>query len=185
MQLALETFDRNGSGQTAVANPANSRLYQEGFAAGLAEAATQFETDQLSLKAIVANEIADMSFGFTEARAHILSQITPLLQSILTVILPSVQSVSLKAMLLELVTDALAIDTNAPVRLTVHPDQERAMTDALAGVDHPNLVLHTDRNLKVHAAIATLCTGETSLDLDAALDLISGVLENMPLAIKR
>lgn len=185
MLLALESFETADPARSQREDRTQSALYREGFDAGRAAAQDALAADQARLKASLVQEIADMSFGFAEAQAHVTSQMSELMAAVLQVILPAAMTVSLRAQLSELLTEALAADAAAPVTLTVNPDQFESVTAALAQLDHPFLRVSTDPNLTTHAAITSLVSGETHLDLDRALALISDVFSNLPASEER
>ena len=82
-------------------------------------------------------------------------------------------------MLYDLLISTAKIDALAPITISVHPDQLEAAKSALEDTT-ANLLLRGDLSLGPHAALTQSVSGESVLDLDAALSEINGVLDALP-----
>lgn len=185
MGLSLEAFDTDGAADNDVASPRQTSQFQAGFEAGVEAGLQQAAAQQDALRADVVQSISDMAFGYNEARAHLLKHINPLILITINRLLPATLQSSLGVNLHQMIAEALEIDAAAPAILSVAPDQVAAITLALADMTHPHLTIQSDARLTSHAAIVTACTGETALDLDAALAQISDIYDAIPQSLQR
>jgi flagellar assembly protein FliH len=182
MPLTLETFDDD---ESAAQTQNNSYDYQLGYAAGEAAAIAARAAEQGSLRNEVVQSIADINFGFDEAHHHILAQLGPLFNAMLTQILPATLSSGLVAALQDIAIAAAQQDADHPIVLRLPPDQLEAVQAALTDAAHPHMTFVADPTLNTHAAIAQTASTETALDLDTALSEISGVFDALPETKKR
>lgn len=144
----------------------------EGRAAGLAEAAA--EEDRL--RADLVRTFADMSFGYAEARRHVLTGLQPLFAAIVEGFLPDIAEAAMAPRLRALLQAAAETDGAAPVEIAVHPSQRGALEEALAGWHGMPVTIREDAGLGPGEAFLATATQETALDLDALRDAMQAAL---------
>lgn len=177
--VLLESFD-NGA-DTA---PAPDLGYDTGYAAGRAEALAEAAAAQDALQAEVVQTIADLGFTFAEAKRDITLALGPLFDQVIDTLLPHCVRVGFGGEIASLITARLQEALGGGLSLTVHPDQETALTSAFAGVSvRPQIA--TDASLKPHEAWVGFATSTTHLDLDTLCDDIGSILSAIHLTPER
>lgn len=170
----LENFEVGTSSASSIpANqPENLPGYDAGFAAGQAAAMAQ----QSVVEASLVEALSDMSFGFEEARQHILGGLAPLFQALIDQLLPRTIEESFHARLAETLQN-LALDrARGPVRLIVHPNQVAAVSTLLPSVSGLEFELHQDPEVGQHGALISQGTSESILDVDDLIEEIRKTL---------
>ncbi|MEJ6396373.1 FliH/SctL family protein [Yoonia sp. 208BN28-4] len=185
MLINLEDFDTRSPSPGHRSDPTNTPLYKDGFAAGEAAAKQEILNEQDLLKATLVQEIADMSFGFAEAQAHVTAQMTSLCETLMHRILPAVLTTSLRSQLLDLINAAIAQDAKAPMTICVPKDQLDAIKASLGDHAENFITFVGDPTMTSHAALVSGPHRETHLDLDLALVQISAVFDNLTTYQKR
>lgn len=168
--LCLESFDPDDSFDAATATP--PQTFADGYAAGLAEAAEKFTSEQATLKQDLVQSISDAAFGYHEAQAHLITSIAPLFDAMVTAILPATLAPALHAHILDMVQSALKSDLQTPVILKVPADQCEAIAAIMGDANAPHVRIEADLALGNHAAWIIGAKEETALDLDGTLAAI-------------
>lgn len=166
--LALESFEdalTDESGPTTAFNDG----YQQGFDAGRAAA----EMGSATLASALVQAISDIDFTYTEARTQLLKSLAPLFETLTATVLPHCIETGFAGHLAEELARAAAADTNNPVRVYIHPDQQIAVQMA---TEHLEIEIHADPALGPHTAWIQRGNTETQLELDRLLDQINAAL---------
>ena len=173
--LRLESFDAGRSVRQSVAQISDvPQGYHEGYAAGVAaaEATMLVANDQLQSDLV---QIAKSALSTHEtSQQQVVAAVAPLLDTLISTLLPKALLPVLHARLRDLVLRALEDDAAMPLILKVPPGQVDAVTKALADLAHAPLTILADPTLSNAAAWAIAPNGETALDLDGALAEIAG-----------
>lgn len=162
--LPLESFDESPHDldETADGPPGS---YQEGYAAGCADAEAAHRADQARLSGDLVQTFADMSFGYAEARLEIMAALRPLFTMMSQRMLPELAHATLVPHLVDLLAKAAAADTARPIRVTVHPLHVDALKTTLCEAGGFKAEVQGDPLLGDAEAIFTTPDGETALDL--------------------
>lgn len=177
--LTLESFEtkNDGFGLHFDAGPtadfAAGRA--EGYENGLQEAALR--QDALSNELV--QTIADMSFGYAEARLQLLRSLGPLFETIIERLIPETIATAFPAHIAAQLNAAAKVDTAAPLTLTVHPDQIAAVSKILPVSMDMALTIDSDPNLSPNAAWIASPHMETALDLDGLVVDLSSTLSTL------
>lgn len=166
--LNLESFDS----QLDKAQEAPPATYEDGYAAGLAEAQAQFELDQSRLKESVVQALNDSVLGYQEAQSHFVIGMQTYLDAVFNCILPAVLAPALHAQLIQILKEGVTKDAQEPVKLNVSSDQFATVTRLVGDLGFTHIAVVKDASLSEHAAFITSQTRELSLDVDAALSAI-------------
>lgn len=178
--LNLEIFDGATDGDLSHAGKtAAPATYEEGYTDGLAAAEAAFQAQQSTLQNDLVQSIETAAFGYHEAQGAMIAAVQPLLESMLSTLLPAVLAPALHAHLRDMIDVALKEDLTVPIRLAVPPDQLEAVQVALGHTDVPQLKLTSDPDLQTHAAWICLDGTETALDLDGALAAIGAHIASL------
>lgn len=126
----LEVFDTDPSPapasgmvvtQIGAIEEAKLAAYEQGYKAGWDDAAAAQSEDQGRIRADLARNLQQLSFTWQEARAHILKAVEPLLEEMVTRLLPETARETLAPMVLEQVMPMAEDLTDQPVALVLNP----------------------------------------------------------------
>ena len=137
--------------------------YDAGYAAALADMAAR----QAQLSDATAQAISDITFGFAEARLHLLADLGPLFRTLIDKVLPASLPDSFRAHVAAQLVAAAKADINHAFRLCLHPQQVAAVTQALPAALRDHVTVDGDPSLSLHAATIARDRHETALDHDA------------------
>lgn len=178
--LHLESFDTCDTGVALRSKPhQKARTYEDGFAEGQSQAAAAFAAENESLREAVADSIESAGREYETIQAQVLRAVMPLLDSMLSALLPAMLEPALHAHLRDMVETALSDDLAKPLRLTVPVNQLEAIRGSLAQIHQGRIEIIADPALTDHAAWVSAQDQETALDLDGALALIAEHLQSL------
>lgn len=175
--LQLESFDAPGAMTPALAPPAEAEGYQDGYAAGAAatEAALKMTQDHLREELVAAVQAAGLTLQ--DVQKDLVASVTPLLNAILSQVMPATLAPALYENLRQLVTRALAADAQTQLTLRIAPEHVEPVRQVLRDIAEPPIQVCEDPSLNGAAAWVVTPRGETALDMDAALASIRTHLE--------
>ena len=172
VMFALEDFADPTPAKESQISPDWQDGYDAGYAAALADCArTQSQLSQDTIQAL-----SDITFGFAEARLHVLAGLEPLFRSLVNRILPAALADGFSAHVLSRLLAAAKTDISQPFRVTLHPTQVAAISNVLPDQLATLLTLAADSALSPHTAMIDGPTAETALDHDALLADLSDSL---------
>lgn len=135
--LRLEVFEPDAEPvetvpQQATTADQESRLeaYEQGYRAGWEDAANAHAEDQRRLRADLARSLQALGFTYQEARSHVLKSLAPLMQDMVSKLLPEMAREALAPTVLETLMPLAEQLADEPVTLVVHSD-DRAAIEAL------------------------------------------------------
>ena len=166
--LDLESFDTSTE-HDADTPPAS---FEDGFAAGYADAERQFEANQSRLKETLILALNDSVFGYQEAQEHFVSGMQSYLEAVIDKILPAALVPALHANLLSVLTLAHQQNAQAPINLKVSTDQFLPVSELVNELELSHVSVEVDDALTTHAAFMSPSDRELTIDLDAALKAI-------------
>ena len=170
--FALEDFAAPAAPPPDPQHPEELPGYAEGHAAAMAEV----EASQALLAQEVVQAISDVTFGFAEARLHVMAGLEPMFRILIDTVLPAALPASFRAHLVaRLVADART-DVSRPFALALNPAQIDAVSAILPPTLVPLLTLTPDPGLSAHTAAIRQGSLETALDHDALLADITQAL---------
>lgn len=177
--LSLESFETVAT-DSFDQGQAFAQGYDEGFAAGLAAA----NADNATLSSSLVQTFSDISFTYAEARAQILQSLGPLIETLTSAVLPHCVVSGFAGVLAQELSSIAGADTSAPICVHVHPDQQVAVQQVVAGLQS-EITVQTDHSLDLHAARISRANTETQLDLDQLLMQITEALNAITLLENR
>ncbi|WP_095587902.1 flagellar biosynthesis protein [Actibacterium ureilyticum] len=101
--------------------------YEDGYRAGWDDAVAAAEQDQSRVTEDLAKSLADISFGYTEARSHVLNCLAPVLSAMAEKLLPEAAHAHFAETVLAAAEQIAARATDHPVELAVAPDARVAL----------------------------------------------------------
>lgn len=128
--LNLEDF---GGPPRVTADDRTDTRYEEGYRAGWDDAVAAAEQNQSQVTEDLAKSLADISFGFTEARTHVLNGLAPVLSAMAEKLLPEAAQAHFAQTVLAAARQIAEGATDYPVELAVAPQSRAAVEQILPG----------------------------------------------------
>lgn len=184
--LNLEVFDApDPHAQTPVVvletiafEEAKLAAYDQGYRAGWDDAVQAQHSDQTQISAELARNLKSLSFTFEDARQHVLAAMEPVLQDIVTRLLPAIARTALAPTILHSLRPLAERASDSPVEILINPIARLAVENLLAQSNGPPTHLIDEPSLGEGQAYLRLGQSETRIDLDSAIDDISTALTN-------
>lgn len=180
MPLRLELFETEPpEGPTTIVTDigtieqAKLTAYEQGYAAGWDDGIAAQSEDQTRLRADLGRSLQGLSFTFHEARAHVLRAIEPLIESMLSRLLPVAARGALVPMVIETLRPLASELADAPVAIYIHPAVRPAVASVLSEGDALPVTLVDEPMLGEGQAVLRLGQIEARVDLDAALAAVA------------
>jgi flagellar biosynthesis/type III secretory pathway protein FliH len=159
--------------------------YEQGYTAGWDDAAATQTDDQTKIKADFARNLQSLGFTFQEARMHVLRAIHPLIQEIVSQLLPEVARESLASVALETLMPLADEMADAPVTLVLNPASRAAVEALLEQATGLPLTVIEEPTLGEGQVYLRLGDVETRVDLDrATADIAAAVRDFFDLTEK-
>ena len=146
-----------------------------GHLAGFTEGRALAVEEQGQFSAEIVQSLADMSFGYTEARGHLLLSLRPLFAVLMDRFLPALVREGFAAQLSDQLREVAANDLMTPIDLCVHPENIAGLKDVIRQAGMP-INLRGDPKLGRGQAQFSSPEVQTMLDLDEMLDAARAVL---------
>lgn len=180
MALRLELFETEPpDGPTTIVTDigtieqAKLTAYEQGYAAGWDDGVAAQSEDQTRLRADLARSLQGLSFTYQEARAHVLKALEPLIESMLSRLLPVAAQSALAPMVIDTLRPLAAELAEAPVLLYINPAVRPAVASVLSGGDALPVTLVDEPMLGEGQAVLRLGQIESRVDLDAAMAAVA------------
>lgn len=183
--LTLEDFGQNMptaglSDQPSVGGDARLEVYEDGYKAGWDDAVAANTKAQTQISADFAKTLQDLSFGYHEARVHVLKNISPLLTLMAEKLLPQMARDGFAQNVVEVAKGYADEAGNAPVEIVVNPENRPALEELLEAETHIPLRLVEETSLGPGQAFLRAGQQEHAIDLEqvetAIRDAVAGFL---------
>lgn len=186
MRLQLEVFESTETAHEApvvtldaiVYEEAKLAAYDKGYRAGWDDAVQAQSDGQDAISAELARNLKTLGFTFQDARGHVLQSLRPLLQEMVSRLLPEIARDTIAPIALQVLMPLADAAADAPMELVIHPNARAAITHLLAGADNLPLTLIDEPTLGEGQAFLRLAGSETQIDLDGAITDISAAIRN-------
>ncbi len=181
--LLLESFDRSTPSRAAPVFTAveveAARLegYDSGYRAGWDDACATCVAEQDRIGEEFARNLRDLSFTFHEARAHVLSGVTPVLRAAFQSLFPALVGEALAARVHEALEADIGGASHQPIRIYVSPADAASLRRLLVSVETLPCDLHEEPTLASGQVFFVLGAREVEIDLKAALDAATDALD--------
>ena len=142
--------------------------YEQGYTAGWDDAAAAQTDDQARIKADFARNLQSLGFTFQEARIHVLRAIQPLIEEIVSHLLPKIARESLASVALEALMPLAGQMADAQVTLVLNPVSRAAVEALLEQATGLSLIIIEEPTLGEGQVYLRLGDSETRIDLDRA-----------------
>ena len=180
--FALEDFEIAAAPQAARLSEAEVEeirrsAYETGFQAGATDAIAAAQADEARLSVELVTTLQDLSFGFHEAAAHVMSNVIPVLRTLLDTVLPRLMSETVGYTILETVAPLVEEAAGIPVRLLVSPAEATAIRAIIGESADVPFVIVEDPALDRGKAHLKVGAAERQIDVSGVLDRISSAVE--------
>lgn len=164
--------------ETIAFEEAKLTAYDQGYRAGWDDAVQAQSSDQTQISAELARNLKSLSFTFADARQHVLDAMQPVLQDIVTRLLPVIARGALAPTILHSLRPLAERASDSPVEILINPTARLAVETLLAHSNGPPTHLIDEPSLGEGQAFLRLGQSETRIDLDAAIADISAALSS-------
>lgn len=181
--IALEDFGNRSLAPTAPSlseeevEEIRRDAYENGFQAGATDALAAFQAEEARLSADLVTTLRDLSFGFHEASAHVMSSVTPVLKAVIDTVLPRMMAETVGYTILEAVEPLVEEASGIPVRLLVSPEEAPALRQIIGESADVPFVIVEDPALRQGRAHLKIGTIERQIDISGVLDRISTAVD--------
>lgn len=142
--------------------------YEEGYTAGWEDASAAQAETQSEVATAVAQHLQTLTFGYQDARRHVLLSLQPLLLHATEVLLPEVAKLTLPSIVAEALVPLAQTLADTPVTLRLAPSARMEVERHVALVEGLAVVLVEDDSLTGGQVFLESGPIETQIDLDAA-----------------
>jgi len=158
-------------------DPANSEAWQQGYAAGHAEATQQALANNTQLQDSVVQALQEMAFGFAEARALLVNDLRPLFEASCAQFFPVLADAALPAQIVSALMDLAEERVQQPLKLHLPPDQVTAVNAALTRATALPFEAVADPALGPNQAIIVGGAQDVMIDFDGLTSLVRSSFE--------
>lgn len=150
--------------------------YERGYVAGWEDAGRQADAERDARQARVAARIEALTFGYHEARAHVLAALEPLFAAMLGTLLPALARSAVVPLVVEELLPLARSLADRPLALRIPRGWRADYEAALAGLALPPLAIRETDELDETQAEIVADDAELRIDLTAALNRIEAAL---------
>ncbi|OLS53657.1 hypothetical protein [Rhodovulum sulfidophilum] len=152
--------------------------YEEGYRAGWDDASAAEAAARTRIGADFEKTLQELSFGYHEARVHVLEALEPLLSVMVERVLPELARGGLARKVVEIAREMAEAEADRPLQLQVCPENREALEE-LVGAD-PGLPLRIvdDSALGPGQAVLRGGAAEREIDIDGMLAAIRSALND-------
>lgn len=172
-RVDLESFEDSG-----VPPSKENPDYLRGFNDGVAQAEQHQAAEISRAVADIASALQDMTFGFTEARVHILDRVRPLLAQIAETVLPDILNEAFAPHLVQALTQSFVDASDEPILIAVAPEILDAVGETLASLDG-KFKLVPDPKIALGQAILRRDDTQILIDFPGLLDALQTALHGL------
>lgn len=163
--------------------------YDAGYQSGWDDAMQQVEQDQSRISEEFARNLRDLGFTYHEARAHVISSLEPLVESLLNALFPTFAAEAIATHIQSLLQDHADKAAAQPMRLRVSPTDIEALRSLLTEQQTFPLEIIEEQALATGQAQLLLGKSEYRVDLsdvvNATQNALSALKESNERTMKR
>ncbi|MEM1430958.1 MAG: hypothetical protein AAGG09_15995 [Pseudomonadota bacterium] len=152
------------------------KAYEKGYGAGWEDAAAAFEKEQGRIASDLGQHLQELSFTYHEAHAALQRDLAGVVQGLIAKVLAPSARHALGEMIEERIAE-LAAQTQAPVEVSVAPDNVARVEAVVAAANGPPLRVLPEPSLGSGQAFLRFGTAEEQIDLDAVLTEIADTVD--------
>lgn len=157
--------------------------FEKGYQAGWDDSARSAAESKDHISASFTQSLADLSFTYEEAYTGALKGLHPLIEQILSAVLPKAAHQTLGLRLTEILDDLIAQHGRQPVQLHVHQDAKEAIQEMLASnVSLPFEVFEDSSLIEGQIRLKFGAVSEQEIDLPGLIHSISEAIDGFFIA---
>lgn len=150
--------------------------YEQGYAAGWEDAIAAQDQEISRLRSDLGRSLQEMSFTYHEAHSHVLRTLEPLLQDMVSKVLPAIAREVLAPMVIEHLRPVAKELASQPVVLVAHPSNREMLEQiVIADATFP-IEFREEPSLGDGQAHLLLGEEETRVDLDGVVNAIASAV---------
>lgn len=174
----LEDFAATAAPDTRAAAEDRLHAYEEGYKAGWDDANSTEAQAQDRISAEFSKTLEDMTFGYHEARGHILASLAPLLTDMVARVLPTLAEQGFARTVADTVLPLAEAAADQPLELRICPENASAMARLLDNAPALPVTLVKDDTLGPGQALVSSPRQAREIDIDAMLAALKGALDD-------
>jgi len=151
--------------------------YERGYGAGWDDGGQQDEAEDAAHRTEIRRQVEQLSFGYHEARAHVLNALKPLLAAAFETVLPEMSRASIVPLVIEQLLPLAHSAAEAPLVLTVPTGTRTRFEAAFDGLVLPPLTLAESAELVDGQAVISDGESQSHVDLTQATNSALKALE--------
>ena len=151
--------------------------YEHGYGAGWDDGGQQGESEDAAHRAEIRRQVEQISFGYHEARAHVLNALNPLLTAVFDIVLPEVSRAAIVPLVIDQLLPLAHGAAEEPLVLTVPQGMRARFEAAFEGLVLPPLTLNESAELADAQAVISQGESQSHVDLTQATDSARMALE--------
>ncbi|SPF81107.1 ABC transporter ATP-binding protein [Pseudoprimorskyibacter insulae] len=157
----------------------NERLeaFEKGYKAGWEDVLAANSSDRERVAAEFSQNLLDLSFTYHEAHSHVLRSVMPLLDQMVTVLLPKVARQTIGAHVVENLQKMARDLTASEVQVTVHSENEARILPMMDQDFGFAISIQCDDSLELTQAEIRFGASEASINLDEILSAVRTAVE--------
>ena len=177
--LRLEVFEPDDSQPDPLSLDAagfealRSRVFEEGYASGWDDAQRHAEQTRDALRIAAEESLQGLNFTYAEAHAHLLRGFRPLVEAVVSTVLPALARQSLVPLIAEHLSELAQKSTQSPVTMQCNAATRDRIAPLIAQVAAPPIVFETEAGLGDGQVVIRFRDQESAIDLDHVCARIS------------
>lgn len=157
---------------------AKLQSFEDGYKAGWDDAAAAEAEGHARIGADFAKTLQELSFGYHEARAHVLGALGPLLTAMVERVMPQIARAGFARTVVATAMEAAEREADRPLHLRVCPENRSALEEIMAEDPGLPLKIVEDDTLGPGQALLSGATGESEIDIDGMLSSLRAALDD-------
>lgn len=150
--------------------------FEEGYQAGWDDAGAARDTDEAKTRAVIHQNLQDLSFTYHEARHHLLTQIEPLMMEVVRQVLPRLARQGLANELVGVIHEHAAQMAQVPLRVRAQQSVLDQVRDLLADTNGIPVTYEAPPDAAPDCAYVAFAGGETKVDLGTLVSRIDAAV---------
>lgn len=164
---------------TAEVETIRVQAYETGYKAGWDDAANAQSESQDRIGAEFARNLQDLGFTFHEARAHVMRAMEPLLNEIVSKVLPNLVSDTIGQTIIEELLPLAEMASDAPIDVVISPHSRSALDGLLEQTTSVPLQIIEEDSLAEGQVYLRMGAIEKQIDMTGAVDRIGEAIRSV------
>ncbi|MEX0283446.1 MAG: hypothetical protein AB3N23_02435 [Paracoccaceae bacterium] len=159
--------------------------YERGYTAGWEDSLQLQLKERSDLSKTLKHNLEDLEFTFAEARQQVLASMAPILEQVVSQVLPEIIDQTSAARIVSELQGLVAAQSDLPIQVSVPPDRTERVRPIVEHALGPEVAVFEDPTLTEDQVALRVGRSETVLDPSAALEEIRAVLSGLTFETER